>query len=188
MSSNAILRFAAHQFENRGLIIAFVPILRQSAFEFFSNSAEQTRRLGIQLGSRLERGDLICLEGELGSGKTTLVQGIAAGWGSTDAVTSPTFVLVNVYKRPDGARLAHLDAYRLDKPADAEALDIDLLLQQGPVVVEWAEKIAGVLPGERLWLRMFATDENRRRIEVHPEGKMYEPKAEAFQEAVFGVV
>jgi tRNA threonylcarbamoyladenosine biosynthesis protein TsaE len=165
-----------------------VPILRQNAFEFFSNSPEQTRRMGIQLGGLLERGDLVCLEGELGSGKTTLVQGIAAGWGSTDAATSPTYVLVNVYKRPDGAQLAHIDAYRLNKASEADGLDIDLLLEQGPVVVEWAEKISSVLPAERLWLRLFSTDEERRRIEVHPEGKKYESKVAPFQEAVFGLV
>lgn len=144
--------------------------------------------MGIQLGGLLERGDLVCLEGELGSGKTTLVQGIAAGWGSIDAATSPTYVLVNVYKRPDGARLAHIDAYRLNNAREAGALDIDLLLRQGPVVVEWAEKISAVLPAERLWLRLFATDAERRRIEVHPEGKRYESKVAPFQEAVFGLV
>lgn len=165
-----------------------MPILRQNAFEFFSNSPEQTRRMGIQLGGLLERGDLVCLEGELGSGKTTLVQGIAAGWGSGDAATSPTYVLVNVYKRPDGAHLSHIDAYRLNNTDEAEALDIDLLLEQGPVVVEWAEKISRVLPTERLWLHLFVTDEDRRRIEVHPEGKRYEEKVEPFQEAVFGLV
>ncbi|MEX1071001.1 MAG: tRNA (adenosine(37)-N6)-threonylcarbamoyltransferase complex ATPase subunit type 1 TsaE [Anaerolineales bacterium] len=165
-----------------------VPILRQNAFEFFSNSAEQTRRLGIQLGGLLETGDLLCLEGELGSGKTTLVQGIAAGWGSLDAVTSPTFVLVNVYKRADGAQLAHLDAYRLESAVEAEALDIDLLSAQGPVVVEWANKIDSVLSAERLWLNLFGIDENRRRIEVHPQGQRYEHKLEVFQEAVFGLV
>jgi tRNA threonylcarbamoyladenosine biosynthesis protein TsaE len=165
-----------------------MPILRQNAFEFFSNSPEQTRRMGIQLGGLLERGDLVCLEGELGSGKTTLVQGIAAGWGSTDAATSPTYVLVNLYKRPDGAQLAHIDAYRLNNAGEADGLDIDLLLEQGPVVVEWAEKISAVLPMERLWLRLFATDEERRRIEVHPEGTKYESKVAPFQEAVFGLV
>lgn len=165
-----------------------MPILRQSAFEFFSNSAEQTRRLGIQLGGLLETSDLLCLQGELGSGKTTLVQGIAAGWGSLDAVTSPTFVLVNIYKRAEGAQLAHLDAYRLESAAEAEGMDIDLLLAQGPVVVEWADKIEAVLPTERLWLNLYAVDENRRRIEVHPKGKRYEQKLEVFQEAVFGLV
>lgn len=165
-----------------------MPILRAGAFEIFSNSAEQTRRLGIQLGGLLQSGHLVCLEGELGSGKTTLVQGVAAGWGSADAVTSPTFVLVNVYKRPDGAQLAHLDAYRLENAREADALDIDLLLEKGPAVAEWAQRIEAALPDERLWLKLFWIDDERRRIEISPQGKQYEPMVAAFQEAVYGLV
>ncbi len=154
----------------------------------FSNRPEQTRRLGMQLGSLMQPGDLVCLEGELGSGKTTLVQGVAAGWGSANAVTSPTFVLVNVYRRPNGAQLAHLDAYRLASAREAEALDIDLLLDQGSLVVEWAQKIEAALPPERLWLKLFWIDEERRRIEISPQGEHYQPMAAALQETVFGLV
>ena len=67
-----------------------MPILEPNAFEFISRSPDQTKRLGIRLGSFLQAGDVVCLSGELGAGKTTLVQGIAEGWGSPDAVTSPT--------------------------------------------------------------------------------------------------
>jgi hypothetical protein len=76
-------------------------------------------------GALLQAGDLIGLSGDLGAGKTTFVQG-SAGWGSLDLVTSPTFVLVNVYRRGDDAarRLYHLDAYRLDSAAEAEELDL----------------------------------------------------------------
>jgi tRNA threonylcarbamoyladenosine biosynthesis protein TsaE len=165
-----------------------MPILRAGAFEVFSNSPEQTRRLGIQLGGLLHTGDLVCLEGELGSGKTTLVQGITAGWGSAINATSPTFVLVNVYRRPDGALLSHLDAYRLKNSREADALDIDLYLEQGPLVVEWAQKIEKALPPERMWLKLFWVDEERRRIEVSPQGKRYEEMVSAYQEAVYGLV
>ncbi|MEX2162086.1 MAG: tRNA (adenosine(37)-N6)-threonylcarbamoyltransferase complex ATPase subunit type 1 TsaE [Anaerolineales bacterium] len=165
-----------------------MPILRAGAFEMFSNSPEQTRRLGMQLAGLLKRGDLVCLEGELGSGKTTLVQGMAAGWGSRDAATSPTFVLVNVYHRPDDTQLAHVDAYRLESAREADALDIDLLLERGPVVVEWAGKIEAALPAERLWLKLFWVDEERRRLEVSPTGERYLPLAAALQETVFGLV
>ena len=91
-----------------------MPIIEANAFEFFSRSPDQTRRVGMRLGAMLRSGDVVCLDGDLGSGKTTLVQGVAAGWGSTDAVSSPTFVLVNIYRREDDVRLAHLDAYRLE--------------------------------------------------------------------------
>ena len=138
-----------------------MPILSASATEVFSNSAEQTRRLGMQLGTLLQTGDVICLQGDLGSGKTTFVQGLVASWGSLESVTSPTFVLVNIYSRPDGSRLAHLDAYRLKDSAEAEALDIDELLVRGPLVVEWAEKVEPALPEEKLWLKFFAVDEDR---------------------------
>jgi len=84
-----------------------MPILEANAFEFFSRSADQTRRVGMRLGSVLQPGDVVCLDGDLGAGKTTFVQGIAAGWGAVDPVSSPTFVLVNVYRRSDDERLAY---------------------------------------------------------------------------------
>jgi tRNA threonylcarbamoyladenosine biosynthesis protein TsaE len=164
-----------------------VPILRANAFEFFSNGPDQTRRFGIQLGELLKTGDLLCMQGDLGAGKTTLVQGLVAGWGSLDAVTSPTFVLVNVYRRADGAKLAHMDAYRLESAAEADALDLDALLEAGPLVVEWADKVEAALPKERLWLKMYWIDEERRRIEISPEGKRYEEKLDSFQETVYGM-
>src|SRR5512142_1895884 len=128
-----------------------MPILDAHALEFFSRSPEQTRRLGMRLGALLHTGDLICLQGELGAGKTTLVQGVAQGWGAMDSVSSPTFVLVNAYRRPDSLQLFHLDAYRIDSPQEAEELDLDALLQQGPLIVEWAERVEPILPEERLW-------------------------------------
>jgi tRNA threonylcarbamoyladenosine biosynthesis protein TsaE len=118
-----------------------MPILDAHAFEFFSRSPEQTRRLGIRLGVLLQAGDLVCLQGELGAGKTTLVQGIAQGWGALDAVSSPTFVLVNAYRRPNSGQLFHFDAYRVESLGEAEELDMDALLSQGPLVVEWAERV-----------------------------------------------
>ena len=96
-----------------------------------THSPAQTRAFGASIGKRLAPGSLVCLHGNLGSGKTTLVQGIAEGWGSVDRVTSPTFVLVNEYRRADGARLYHMDAYRLSGPGEAEDLDIDAYLSAG---------------------------------------------------------
>ncbi len=81
---------------------------------FLSHSPEQTRQIGNRLGGALQSGDVICLQGDLGAGKTTFVQGLAEGWGSRDAVSSPTFILVNMYRRADHAQLFHMDAYRLD--------------------------------------------------------------------------
>lgn len=163
-----------------------MPILTDGALEVFSNSPEQTRRLGMQLGELLAPGDVIWLEGDLGSGKTTLVQGVAAGWGSVDAVTSPTFVLVNVYRRPNRQQLAHMDAYRLESAEDAEQLDLDALMDQGPLVVEWAPRIAAALPIERLRLQLETVDETRRHILIEPTGERYQNMARAFKDAVYG--
>ena len=82
---------------------------------------------------------MVCLSGDLGSGKTTMVQGLAQGWGTLDPVSSPTFVLVNAYRRPDEQTLFHLDAYRLKNALEAEDLDLDLMLDSGALVLEWAE-------------------------------------------------
>ncbi|UYN92437.1 MAG: tRNA (adenosine(37)-N6)-threonylcarbamoyltransferase complex ATPase subunit type 1 TsaE [Anaerolineales bacterium] len=163
-----------------------MPILTDGAIEVFSNSPEQTRRLGMQLGELLAPGDVIWLEGDLGSGKTTLVQGVAAGWGSADQVTSPTFVLVNIYRRPNRQQLAHMDAYRLESAEDAEQLDLDALMDQGPLVVEWAPRIAAALPPQRLRLQLEAVDETRRHILIEPLGERYQEIARVFKDAVYG--
>lgn len=170
----------------RGPYNQVVPILTAGASEVFSNSPEQTRRLGMQLGELLTRGDVLWLEGDLGSGKTTLVQGIAAGWGSADNVTSPTFVLVNIYRRPDGQQLAHMDAYRLETAEDAEQLDLDALMDQGPLIVEWAQRIPGALPEARLRLQLTTVDEQRRHILIEPHGSRYQELVRAYKASVYG--
>jgi tRNA threonylcarbamoyladenosine biosynthesis protein TsaE len=139
-----------------------MPIMDSHNFEFFSRSPEQTRRLGSRIGSLLAPGDLICLSGDLGAGKTTLVQGIAHGWESVDSVSSPTFVIVNEYHRKSGETLFHMDAYRLENSAEAFDLDLDRMLEQGAMLVEWAERIKDALPDNALWIRMnWMADEQR---------------------------
>jgi len=73
--------------------------------------------------------------------KTTFVQGVAHGWGSLDSVSSPTFIIVNDYHRGDEAHLFHMDAYRLDSTPEAEELDLEAMLAQGPLLIEWPERI-----------------------------------------------
>lgn len=167
------------------IILSNMPILEPNAFEFFSRSPEQTRRVGMRLGALLQRGDVICLDGDLGSGKTTLIQGLAAGWGSSDAVTSPTFVLINIYRRPDQEHLVHLDAYRLDHPDEAEALDLDALLADGTLVVEWANKILGSLPEEHLMIQMNFIQEEHRSMKFIANGTHYEKLLSSLQEYVY---
>lgn len=164
-----------------------MPILNPHSTEFISRSPEQTRRAGMRLGAMLRPGDAICLVGDLGAGKTTLVQGIAIGWGSLDQVTSPTFVLVNMYRRPDGMRLYHLDAYRLRDADEAFDLDIDNFLDGGPLVVEWAERIRPALPKEYLNIQLRYINEQQRDLLFSAYGKHYEDLLAAFRRTVYGV-
>jgi tRNA threonylcarbamoyladenosine biosynthesis protein TsaE len=163
------------------------PILDQNSLEIISRSSEQTRRVGMRLGSLLKPGNVICLEGDLGSGKTTLVQGLAAGWGSFDLVTSPTFVLVNVYRRADQHQLYHLDAYRLGSPKEAIYLDIEDMLYEGTLVVEWAERIEPVLPRKCLWVSLRWIDETQRDLIFSAHGESYQEMLVNFREKVYGV-
>ena len=161
-----------------------MPILDAHTFEFISRSPDQTRRIGTRLGVLLGECDVICLCGDLGAGKTTLVQGIAKGWGSPDDATSPSFVLVNNYRRPDGAELNHLDAYRLDSPADAVELDLELMLRQGPLVVEWPERILEALPLENLWIDMGWLGEEQRSMVFRSAGVGYDRLLERLKESM----
>jgi tRNA threonylcarbamoyladenosine biosynthesis protein TsaE len=162
-----------------------MPILEANAFEFFSRSPDQTRRVGMRIGALLKAGDVVCLDGDLGTGKTTLVQGMAAGWGSTDAVSSPTFVLVNIYRRPGEERFAHLDAYRLSDAFEAMDLDLEALLEAGPMVVEWAQKIIQSLPQEHLLEKMSHLQEEHRRMKFIANGKYYENLLFSLQENIY---
>lgn len=163
-----------------------MPILNPHSFEFISRSADQTRRVGMRLGALLQSSDLIGLVGELGSGKTTFVQGIASGWGSLDPVSSPTFVLVNVYRHPDGDCLYHLDAYRLNSVAEAIDLDLDDMLSRGPLVVEWAEKIQPALSPEGLWVHMKYIDEEQRDMIFSAKGKHFEVMLAQLRKQIYG--
>ena len=107
-----------------------------------------TQALAAALADYLVDGDLIVLSGDLGAGKTCFTQGLGAGLGVRERITSPTFTLASVY---DGRlRLNHLDVYRLDDVTQALDLDLSELAEQGVTVIEWGEKIAAVLPKDRL--------------------------------------
>ncbi len=163
-----------------------MPILDQNSLEFISRGTEYTRRVGIRLGTLLQSGDVICLEGDLGSGKTTLVQGMAAGWGSLDQVTSPTFILVNLYRRLDGGQFHHLDAYRLKDPKEAEELDLETYTETGPLVVEWAERIKAALPDDHLWVTLHLVDVDQRDLVFSARGSYYESLLEKFRMRLYG--
>lgn len=142
--------------------------------------------MGIRLGTILKTGDVICLEGDLGSGKTVLVQGMAAGWGSLDRVTSPTFVIVNLYRRLDGGKFHHLDAYRLNDAKEAEELDLETNIDSGPLVVEWADRISAALPNDHLWVTLRIVDEHQRDLVFTARGDYYKSLLEKFRMRIYG--
>ena len=141
----------------------------------------------MRLGGLLQPSDLICLQGNLGAGKTTFVQGLAQGWGSLDAVSSPTFVLVNEYRRPDAKQLFHMDAYRLESAPEAAELDLDSMLARGALIVEWAERIISVLPSERLWIDLEYRAEEQRQMNFRARGARYDELLNELQAEMFGV-
>ncbi|HUQ78776.1 MAG TPA: tRNA (adenosine(37)-N6)-threonylcarbamoyltransferase complex ATPase subunit type 1 TsaE [Patescibacteria group bacterium] len=130
-----------------------------------STSVEGTIALGERLGRVAAAGDLICLWGELGAGKTQLAKGIARGLAIDDTITSPTFILMNEY--PGRMPLFHVDLYRLADAGDALAGGvIDDRQADGLTVVEWPERMGGVLPAARLDVRIGGSGDDPRDLEI----------------------
>jgi tRNA threonylcarbamoyladenosine biosynthesis protein TsaE len=125
--------------------------------ELRTETAEETRAVGEALAGLLEAGDAVVLTGELGAGKTTLVQGVARGSGVQAHVVSPTFTLVREYAgRLD---LAHVDVYRLDRVQDVVDLGLDELGDgRSVLLVEWGDAIEELLPGDRLRVELTTAD------------------------------
>lgn len=134
-----------------------------------SDSEERTLAFGQTLGAALDPGDVVCLEGELGTGKTVLVRGMARGRGYSGPVTSPTFIIINSYP---GASLCHVDAYRLDDGDQLVEAGIDDFLDGAWVcAVEWAGKVRSALPSKRLTVSLtFGSGENERLIKIRETG------------------
>jgi tRNA threonylcarbamoyladenosine biosynthesis protein TsaE len=137
-----------------------------------TKSAEETLSIGRILGQLLEEGHVVCLSGDLGAGKTTLVKGIALGLGVKEVATSPSFVLVHEY--PGRLPLFHLDLYRLE-PEAVQELGVAEYLGRGVCVIEWPENLGVLLPREHLWIRMeMGEDEDERLIYLKAKGHRYQ--------------
>jgi tRNA threonylcarbamoyladenosine biosynthesis protein TsaE len=133
-----------------------------------TNSPEETEGLGKDLASVLERGDVVALVGELGSGKTRFVQGIARGLDITGYVKSPSFTIVNVYDGARGGRLPlyHIDLYRIGSGGELDGLGLEeYIYGDGVSVIEWADRAFDMLPDGALVVRFVYKGETRRRIE-----------------------
>ncbi|HOC09887.1 MAG TPA: tRNA (adenosine(37)-N6)-threonylcarbamoyltransferase complex ATPase subunit type 1 TsaE [Bacillota bacterium] len=128
-------------------------------YSFVSKSPEDTLEFGIRLGKNLGPGDVVCLEGELGAGKTVLTIGIAEGLGIKTGVTSPTFTIINEY--PGEIPLYHIDLYRLEDGDEFYYMGgEDLMYGQGVSVIEWASRAEGILPEDCLWISIKRLDES----------------------------
>ncbi len=144
--------------------------------EIASGSPAETELLGERLGRLLAGGELICLRGELGAGKTVFVRGLARALRCPiDEVSSPTYVLERVYA---GARLllSHLDAYRLSGPDEFEESDLGAKMADQGVVsaLEWADRVEAALPPKRLEVTISAEDDGRRILRLAARGSKYE--------------
>ncbi len=136
-----------------------------------TNSAAETRELGKRLAEKLESGDVILLEGDLGAGKSEFARGTAAGLGVQETVTSPSFTILNVYES-GRLPLYHFDWYRLESSEELYELGMDEYLGgNGIALVEWPEQCPDAVPEECLRIRITAKGENSRRIVAEPCGR-----------------
>jgi tRNA threonylcarbamoyladenosine biosynthesis protein TsaE len=155
-----------------------LPAASDTRVRIATATADETIALGERLASVAARGDLICLWGDLGAGKTQLAKGIARGLGIEQTVTSPTFILMNEYE--GRLPLFHVDLYRLADAGDALAGGvIDDRQSNGLTVVEWPERMGDVLPVGRLDVRIEGTGDEPRQIDIVAAGGSYARYVEA---------
>lgn len=160
--------------------------VERQSLELMSDSPTRTRWLGARLGELLTGGEVICLEGDLGTGKTTLTQGIGHGLGISQPIISPTFTLIREYTSPAGRpSLYHIDFYRLDRAQEFTALGLDdYLYGEGVCVIEWAEKAAMLLPIERLWITMNYVSQGARHLLLVAAGRQHLDLLQRFREVL----
>jgi tRNA threonylcarbamoyladenosine biosynthesis protein TsaE len=189
-NSGQMLVVCLYSVYNSRLKVTAMPILDEHMLDFVSHSPAQTHRLGTRMGLLLRAGDIICLEGELGTGKTHLAQGIGHGMGIVGPITSPTFTLIAEYRPPKPApTLYHIDMYRLGDAVD-EALALgldDYLGGDGVCVIEWADRVVPALPPERLWISLSHLDLSKRSIVMTASGARYDDLLREFRRTAFGI-
>ncbi len=156
--------------------------------KYLTNSSQETKSLGSNFAKQLKSGDAVLLYGELGSGKTTFIQGVAKGLGITDRILSPTFVLMRQYEIPHSSpllkgegderkssrrartiNLYHIDLYRIEKPSMFANLGLDEIIDEDNSItfIEWAEKLKDFKPqkGYKVWFEYLSKDKRQIRIE-----------------------
>ena len=141
-------------------------------YKITSRSIEDTMELAENIESEKFPGMIICLDGELGSGKTVFVKGFAKSLGLEENITSPTFNIVKEYQSGE-MPLYHMDVYRLENGDDSIGFN-DYFNSNGVTIIEWSELIEDILPEERLDITFKVLDENTRIIKLTPHGSKYE--------------
>lgn len=146
-------------------------------YKITTNNEFDTIELAQNLESEKFENMIICLDGELGSGKTIFTKGFANALGINESITSPTFTIIKEYV--DGELpLYHMDVYRLDGNTDGVGIE-EYYTKNGVVIIEWAKTIKDILPEERLEIKFKIVDENKRILIITPYGKKYEELCEA---------
>ncbi len=141
--------------------------------EITINSLKDTERLGKIISRCLDKGDVICLDGDLGVGKTALTQFIAKEFGVKEYITSPTFNIIKEYQ----GRLPfyHMDVYRLNSEDDMYDLNYEeYIYSEGVTIIEWSKIIEGILPENRINIEIKRIDDNRRIVYIKGNGKTYD--------------
>lgn len=145
-------------------------------YKFTSRNELDTIELAQNFESEKFPNMIICLDGELGSGKTVFTKGIADALGIKDTITSPTFSIIKEYEGE--LPLYHMDVYKLDGNTDGIGIE-EYFTKGGVVVIEWASTIKNILPKERLDIKFKVVDENKRLLILEPHGTIYEELCEA---------
>ena len=150
--------------------------------EIISDSGRKTLNIGKFIARNLEKGDIVCLFGELGSGKTVLTKGISSGLGvRQESVTSPTFVLIRQYE----ARIPvfHFDLYRLVCSEDIQDLGYEeYLFGDGIAIIEWADRLGKLLPREFLRIQLEVAGDKKRKLKISARGARYKKIMEKLRE------
>lgn len=144
----------------------------ETEYHIITHSADETHALGKAIGQWIEAGIVVALVGDLGTGKTVLVQGMAQGLEVSEDyyVTSPTYTLINEY--PGRNRLLHIDLYRIAETSDVEEIGLfDILYGDGVIAIEWAERLERHLPPKRLDIRLKILDTEIRQIDFSACGQ-----------------
>ena len=146
-------------------------------YKIICNDEYETIELAQNFESEKFENMIICLDGELGSGKTVFTKGIAHALGIEENITSPTFTIIKEYTTGE-MPLYHMDVYRLDGNTEGVGIE-EYYIKGGIVIIEWAKTIKDILPEERLEIKIKVIDENRRMLVITPHGQKYEELCEA---------